>query len=156
MVTNQDIARQFDRIANLLELDQANPYRVQTYRRIAGIIRRSRQNLATLVRLGRDPTEIPGIGRDSAAKIREIVLTGSSHYLDRITRRVPAGLRRLQAVPGLGPQRIRQLYEKLHIQTLTELRRAARAQRIRQLSGFGPVLERKILQASQPRARSSR
>ncbi len=142
---NREIAERFDRIADLLELDQANPYRVQAYRRAAGIIRTYRRNLAEMVTKQEDLTEIPGVGPDTAAKIREIVLTGSSHFLDKIQERVPAGLQRLQRIPGLGPRRIRQLYDQLGVKTLTQLRQAARHHRIRRLNGFGPAIEAKLL-----------
>lgn len=143
--TNRVIADRFDEIAQLLELDQANPYRVQAYRRVAGIIRTLPQDLTKLVRTNTSLEDIPGIGEDSAAKIREIVLTGSSHFLDKIARQVPIGLRRLQRVRGLGPKRIKSLYENLGIKTLSELRRAARTHRLQQVRGFGPVIEQQVL-----------
>lgn len=143
--TNRQIADWFDQIADFLELDRANPYRIQAYRRSAGIIRRHPYNLAKMVMREEDLTTIPSIGPDTAAKIREIVLTGSSHFLDRIARQVPSGLRRLRQVKGLGPKRIRSLYENLGVQSLGELRQAARQHRIRAVPGFGPAIEQKIL-----------
>lgn len=147
-IANSHIAQWFDEIADFLELDQANPYRVRAYRRVAGIVRQYPRNLAKMVMHSEDLTDIPSIGPDTAAKIREIVLTGSSHFLDRIVRQVPAGLQRLRRIEGLGPKRIRSLYDNLGVKTLGELRAAARAHQIRDLPGFGPVLEERILRRS--------
>jgi DNA polymerase (family 10) len=133
-------------LADLLELDQANPYRVRSYRRAAGIIRTYRRSLAEMVLRGEDLTQIRNIGPDSAAKIREIVLTGSSHFLDKIQQQVPSGLQHLSGVPGLGPQRIRSLYEKLGIRNLTQLRQAAKSHKIQSVPGFGELIEKRILQ----------
>lgn len=147
-VSNSQIAEWFDRVADFLELDHGNPYRIRAYRRTAGMIRQYPRDLATRVMHSEDLTDIPGIGKDTAAKIREIVLTGSSHFLDRIARQVPAGLRRLRRIKGLGPKRIRLLYQNLGIKTLGDLRQAARVHQIRQISGFGPVMEARILNSS--------
>lgn len=152
--TNREIADWFDQIADFLELDRANPYRVQAYRRTAGVIRRHPHNLAKMVMREEDLTTIPSVGPDTAAKIREIVLTGSSHFLDRIARQVPAGLRRLRQVKGLGPKRIRSLYENLGVTTLGELREAARSHQLSEVPGFGRDLEKKILRRSQAPAKS--
>jgi DNA polymerase (family 10) len=145
IATNSQIADWFDKVADFLELDNANPYRIQAYRRAAGTIRQHPRDIARMVMASEDLTGIPNIGPDTAAKIREIVLTGSSHFLDRIARQVPVGLRRFRRIAGLGPKRIRKIYQALGITTLKELRQAALNQQIRQVPGFGIALENNIL-----------
>jgi len=157
VVTNRQIADWFDKVADFLELDSANPYRIQAYRRAAGTIRQHPRDIARMVMMSEDLTDIPNIGQDTAAKIREIVLTGSSHFLDRIARQVPVGLRRFRRVPGLGPKRIRQIYKYLGITSLKELRQAAKDHQIQEVPGFGPALEQKILDSSaRPSANSAK
>lgn len=145
MKTNEEIATTFEEIANLLELDQANPYRVEAYRRAATVIRHWPEQLINLIRRGEPLTSLPGVGEDLAAKIREMILTGSSHYLDRIKRTIPSGLQELHRIPGLGPKRIVTLYRELGVHTLEELRQAAEQGKIRQLPGFGYAAESRIL-----------
>lgn len=147
VVTNYQIADWFDKVADFLELDDANPYRIQAYRRAAGTIRRHPRDIARMVMMSEDLTDIPNIGPDTAAKIREIVLTGSSHFLDRIARQIPSGLRRFRQIPGLGPKRIRKLYRYLGITTLRDLRQAARHHQVQKVPGFGKVLEQRIIKS---------
>lgn len=156
MKTNEEIATTFEEIADLLALDQANPYRIEAYRRAAVIIRHWPEQLVNLIRRGEPLTSLPGIGEDLAAKIREMILTGSSPYLDRIKRVIPSGLQELHQIPGLGPKRISTLYRELGIHTLEELRQAAEQGRVRHLPGFGYTAESRILHAiNQLRSTSS-
>lgn len=145
MESNTEIAAQFDDIAELLDLDQANQYRVQAYRQVARQLRDETRDIALLVKRGEDITAIPGIGENSAAVIRELVLTGSSHYFDKIRMQTPAILRRLLQVPGLGPVRIKQLYFSRGIRTLAQLKQVAQKGELRNLPGFGERLEQRIV-----------
>lgn len=100
-----------------------------------------------LLAAGEDPTRLPGIGEDLAAKMREIAATGRCALLDRLRRELPPAITELLHIPGLGPKRVRALWHDLDVQTLEQLYRAARDGRIRQLAGFGEKSELKILQA---------
>lgn len=146
-IHNEDIARIFDQIADLLEIEQANPFRVRAYRNAARSIRGLGRELADLVAENADLTELPAIGDDLAKKIREILATGTAKALDELRRRVPVGLEELLNLPGLGPRRVRRLYEDLDIKSLDALEEAARAGRVRELDGFGARSEAKILDA---------
>lgn len=144
---NEDIARIFDEIADLLEIEQANPFRIRAYRNAARSIRGLGRELADLVADQQDLTELPGIGADLAKKIREILATGTAQALEDLRSRVPAGLEELLKLPGLGPRRVRRLYEDLDIKGIDALEQAARAGRISELDGFGKRTEAKILDA---------
>jgi DNA polymerase (family X) len=146
-IHNEDIARAFDEIADLLEIDEANPFRVRAYRNAARSVRELGRELADMVAAGEDLTELPAIGDDLAAKIEQMVKTGHMQALDKLHRRLPAGLEPLMQLPGLGAKRVAALYRKLGIDGLAALRRAADAGKIRLLAGFGEKTEARILEA---------
>jgi DNA polymerase (family 10) len=146
-VHNADIAMVFDEIADLLELEEANPFRVRAYRNAARVVGDLGRDIAGLVQAGADLTELPGIGEDLAGKIAEVATTGSCALLKDLRRRTPRALARLLTVPGLGPKRVRVLHRALGIRTIDQLARAARAGRIQALPGFGAKTEQNILRA---------
>lgn len=155
-VHNEDVAAIFDEMADLLEIEAANPFRVRAYRNAARNIRGLDRELAAMLNAGEDLTRLPGIGKDLAAKIREIVGSGHARALDRLHREVPASLAQLLGVPGLGPKRVRAVYETLNIRTLKQLERAARTGRLAELPGFGVKLQQRILEAVRAHAGSDK
>ncbi len=146
-IHNEDIARAFDEIADLLEIEEANPFRVRAYRNAARSLRGMEQEVADLVDEGADLTKLPGIGKDLAAKIKEMIETGKIGALERLHEEVPASVEDLLHIPGLGPKRVKTLYHSLGIETTTQLAQAVKAGRVRGLPGFGSGIEQKILQA---------
>ena len=146
-VHNADIATIFTEIADLLEIEQANPFRIRAYRNAARIVGDLRRELRTMVEHGEDLTALPGIGHDLAARIVEIVETGHCQALDKLHAGLPPAITELLHVPGLGPKRVRTLWHELDIQTAEQLARAARDGRIRALPGFGTRTEANILRA---------
>jgi DNA polymerase (family 10) len=146
-IHNADIAAIFDEIADLLEIEGANPFRVRAYRNAARTIQTLGPSLKSLLDKGEDLTRIPGIGQDLAAKIKEIIDTGECGALKELHQRVPAALAALLKIPGLGPKRVRALHEALGVNTAAQLQRAVRDGRIRDLPGFGEKTERHILEA---------
>src|SRR6266849_10206042 len=115
---NPDIARLFDEVADLLEIQDANPFRVRAYRNAARTIRDFPEPLTDLVRAGaQDLTEIAGIGDDLAEKITEIVTTGELGLRRQLAKKLPAGLLDLLRIPGLGPKRVKLLYKKLKVKS---------------------------------------
>ena len=96
---------------------------------------------------GEDLTRLPGIGKDLAAKIEEILATGHAKALDKLHKEVPASLEALLKIPGLGPKRVKALYKELQINTLKQLENAARQGRLSALPGFGAKTEQRILEA---------
>lgn len=145
-VHNADIAAVFEQIAELLELQGANPFRVRAYRNAARTVGDHGRDLATRVVSGEPLPKLPGIGKDLSAKIREIATTGHCALLERLHHQVPAALTELLRVPGLGPKRVRALHQGLAVNTVAQLRKAAQAGRIRELPGFGAKTEQRILQ----------
>ena len=144
-VHNTDIAEKFSRLAELLEIQGANPFRIRAYRKAAQTIESLPHSVASMLAEGADLSELPGIGEDLAAKIQEIVQTGHLSLLDQVSSQLPGQLAELAKIPSLGPKRVKLLYDTLGIQDLKGLAKAAQAGTIRQLHGFGPKIEEKIL-----------
>ncbi len=145
-VHNTEIAALFNRLADLLEVEGTNPFRVRAYRNAARTIANLAQNLTDLVETGRNLSELPGIGEAIAKKIETIVESGRLPQLEKVEARTPAALSTLMKIEGLGSKRVKTLYQKLKIRSLEDLDRAARSGRIRELEGFGKKTEDMILQ----------
>jgi DNA polymerase (family 10) len=151
-VHNADITAIFEEIADLLEIEGANPFRIRAYRNAARILGDLPQEARLLVERGDDLTRLPGIGSDLAAKVSEIVSSGHCSLLDRLRREVPPAITELLKIPGLGPKRVKALYHDLDVQTTEQLHRAALDGRIRALHGFGEKTEQNILQSLEAHA----
>ncbi|MEJ2106780.1 MAG: DNA polymerase/3'-5' exonuclease PolX [Acidiferrobacteraceae bacterium] len=145
-VHNEDIAVQFEEIADLLEIQEANPFRVRAYRNAARTVRGLGRELSELLAQGEDLTRLAGIGKDLAGKIEEMLRTGQTRALKDLHRELPASLEDLLHISGLGPRKVKVLYTELGIKTLSQLEKAARAGRVRELDGFGARTEQKILE----------
>ena len=148
-ILNPDIVHIFDEIADLLEIEDANPFRVRAYRNAARLLQGLSSDVKTMVEAGEDLTELPGIGDDLAKKIIEIVTTGHCSFLEKLEKQTPPALTELLKVPGLGPKRVKALWHELDVETVDQLTRAAREGRIRSVPGFGEKTETRILEALQ-------
>ena len=148
-VSNANIARLFSRLADLLEIDGANPFRVRAYRNAAQTIHSHSRSMADMVALEEDLSELPGIGKEIAAKIQTIVESGRLPQLEQIETRVPAELSDMMQIEGLGPKRVKTLYQELNIRSFDDLKRAARTGSIRDIPGFGRKTEKTILKRVQ-------
>lgn len=146
-VQNADIAAMFNRLADLLEIEGANPFRIRAYRNAARTLEELPKSVGALLKEGKDLSELPGIGEDLARKIAEAIESGRLKALEEVERRTPKTLADLVALPGLGPKRVKELHEVLKIRSLEDLGRALRAGRLRKLPGFGAKTEEKILHA---------
>lgn len=143
---NIDYARVFEEIADLLEIQGANPFRVRAYRNGARTLETLSQPIESVLKDENARLEdLPAIGKDLAAKIRELYETGKLESLEELKREVPGTLIEIMNIPGLGPKRARQLWEGLEITTVAELEAAARDGRLDELPGFGKTLESRIL-----------
>ena len=140
-IQNAEIADLLNQEAELLDIQGANPFRVRAYRRAAQTIEALPRSVASLVAAGEDLAELPGIGEDLASKIKGIVQSGRFNALETLKREVPGELAAMAALPGLGPKRVKRLYDELGVQTLDDLRRAIEAGRLRVLKGFGAGIE---------------
>ncbi|HEU0188433.1 MAG TPA: DNA polymerase/3'-5' exonuclease PolX [Gallionella sp.] len=154
-VHNADITAIFSEIADLLEIQGANPFRIRAYRNAARILEDLPQEARLLVGRGDDLTRLPGIGTDLAGKINEIITTGRCGLLERLHRELPPAITELLKIPGLGPKRVKALYHDLDVQTIEQLHRAAQDGRIHALPGFGEKIEQNILQSVEAHASKS-
>jgi DNA polymerase (family 10) len=145
--SNAEAAAIFDEIADLLEVQGGNAFRVRAYRNAARTLTDLGRSAKEMLEAGEDLDDLPGIGKDLAGKIAEIVATGSCAQLDALRTELPAGITQLLRLPGIGPKRVQALRAALGVQSLADLRAAAEQERIRTLRGFGPEAERRILDA---------
>jgi DNA polymerase (family 10) len=151
-VYNADIANVFDEIADYLEIDGENPFRVRAYRNAARTVRGLGPELKDMVAQKEDLSQLPGIGKELTAKIHEILNTGTARALKKLQAKIPPEVRQILKLPNLGPKRVRVLYHDLKIQSLDELRQAAKDGRIRELPGFGKKTENQLLAAVEAHA----
>lgn len=143
---NSAIAKIFDEVADLLEIQNANPFRVRAYRTASRTLEGLTESLSDLVRQSDKSLQgIPGIGADLAGKIRTIVETGQLPQLEELRAAIPAGVVAMLRVPGLGPKKAHLLHQELGIDSLDALKEAAQAGRIAGLKGFGKKTEQQIL-----------
>ena len=145
-VKNIDIANIFDRLADLLELEGENPFRVRAYRNAAATVENLPQNLEEMVKKGDDLTSLPAIGNDLAQKINDIVNHKEIDLLKRLEEKNPIDFEELNRIQGLGPRRIKKLYEILNVQNIDDLYHAAEEQKIRDMPGFSKKIEEHILE----------
>ena len=146
-VHNSEIAGMFDHLADLLEIEGANRFRVRAYRSAADTIRDQSREVADMLEDGEDLSEPPGIGEDLAGKIAEIVETGRLPLLEETAEDVPEGMREATRIPGIGPKRARALFEALEIDTLENLKAAAEDGQVAEIDGSGPKTQAKIREA---------
>lgn len=146
-VQNAEIAAMFDQTADLLEIKGENQFRVRAYRRAARTVEGLPQSVRAMLAKEEDLAELPGIGKDLAGKIADIVASGHFTLLDQLKRKLPGELGDMAALPGLGPKRIKLLYDKVHVRTLDDLRKAIKVGKLHGLHGFGPVIEKKLAAA---------
>jgi DNA polymerase (family X) len=148
---NPAIARILREIADLLEIKDENPFKIRAYRNGADIVANHPHHLAGLDAAAL--REIPGIGKDLAARILEIATTGGSTYHRELVAEFPPTVLDLLHLQGVGPKTVAMLYRELGIRTIDELQGAATDGRIRRLRGMGPRKEALILKALEERSR---
>jgi len=140
---NQEIAKIFNDIADLLEIKGENPFRIRAYRRAAQNVEGLTKDVAETPQEGL--MKVPGIGKDLAGKIEEYVRTGRLQFYEDLKREVPGGLSQLLSVPSLGPKTAKRLFEKLDIRDIDSLEKLAREHKLCGLSGIKEKTEENIL-----------
>jgi DNA polymerase (family 10) len=145
--TNAEIARVFARLATLLEIDGANPFRVRAYREAARVIESTAEPIRALSAEEGRLEKLSGIGKDLAQKIRDVVATGTTELYEQMCAKMPAEVAELTELQGLGPKRVKILYEKLGVRGRDDLLRAVEAGKLRELAGFGEATEKNLAKA---------
>lgn len=147
-VTNPQIAEVLFNIATLLEMQQANPYRIAAYRNAATLLMQRKESVAAAIQHG-EPIVVPGIGDRLRRKITELVLSGRMMFYDDLCEEsLPDDVRELMRVPQVGPRTALRLSGQLGIHSVRELCEAAESQRLREYYGFGPRRERSLADAA--------
>ncbi|HYQ99603.1 MAG TPA: helix-hairpin-helix domain-containing protein, partial [Casimicrobiaceae bacterium] len=146
-VRNLAVAALLAEIADRLEIEGGNPFRIRAYRNAARIVQDLQRDVTQITERGETLAGTPGIGADLAGKIGELATRGSCDVLEHLRREMPPAVTELLKVPGLGPKRVKTLWHDLDVQTPEQVLRAARDRRIRELHGFGEKVERNIEEA---------
>ncbi|MBZ5556856.1 MAG: DNA polymerase/3'-5' exonuclease PolX [Acidobacteriia bacterium] len=146
---NLAISRILQEIADLLEIKGENPFKIRAYRNAADIAGNHPHELALLDVSGL--REIPGIGKDLAARIRDIAETGDTPYHQELLAEFPSTILDVLHLQGVGPKTVATLYRELGVKTVDDLEAAAKSGRIRSMKGMGPKKEALILKAIEER-----
>jgi len=141
---NTEVAEFFDSIADLLEIMNDNVFKIRAYRKAALNIRTMSEAIEKVAGEGR-LEEVPGIGKDLAAKIAEIIKTGRLKHYEELKKKVPRAILEMMTVPGIGPRKASLLYEKFKIKNVAQLEKMARAHKISGLPGLKEKTEENIL-----------
>ncbi|MEW6042221.1 MAG: helix-hairpin-helix domain-containing protein, partial [Elusimicrobiota bacterium] len=141
---NKEVAKLLYEIAELLSLAGENPFKIRAYERGSQTIDSLTGDIEELAREGK-LQEIPGIGEGMSEKITEYLKTGHLKYIDELKKNFPEGLLEIMAIPGIGPKKAKIMYDKLKISSVSELRKAAKEGRLRDLPGFAEKTEQNIL-----------
>mgnify|MGYP000713561241 CR=1 FL=1 len=132
---NQEVARLFRDIADILQIKGANPFRIRAYQKAAQNIESLSEDIAQISEEGR-LTSIPGIGKDLSEGIEEFLATGTTRAFEELKKSIPLGLLELLSIPSLGPKTAKLFYEQLGIKDLKGLQDALRKGKLTQLYGI--------------------
>ncbi len=144
---NLDVARTLTMLADLLEIQGANPFRIRAYRNAVNTVNGLSRPLHDMVEAGEDLTELPGIGDNVAAHIEELLRTGSIDRLREVEAEIPRSLVELMSLEGVGPKKAKKLYDELGVGTVDDLERELDTGRVEELGGFGARSVAKIRDA---------
>ncbi len=143
---NSEVADRFRMMADLLSIKGANEFRIRAYRNAAQTVSNLSDNLVDMVNNNVDLTKLDGIGKDLAGKIEEMVKDGKISELEDLKKEISPEVAEMLNITGLGPERVKTIYNELHVKKITELKKAAEEKKISQLSGLGDKTENTILE----------
>ena len=144
---NSEIASRFDELADLLELQGANPFRLRAYRNAARTIGSLPEAISDLAQDGAKSLQsIQGIGKDLSEKLVTVVETGELPQLEELREQIPTGVVMMLRIPGIGPKKVAMIFNELGVTTLDQLREAAEQGQIAELKGFGAKTATTILE----------
>ncbi len=149
---NREVVEIFSQVADMLAIRGDQVHRILAYRKAAESIEALGRDINVVHAEGK-LTDIPGIGDTLAAKIEEMLTTGHLTFYDKLAKEIPPSLVDMLRVEGLGPKRVKQIYDVLKITTMAELTAAAREGKLRDLPGMGAKSEAKLLAGIEALAR---
>lgn len=144
---NLDIARTLEELADLLEIQGANPFRIRAYRNAVKTVEGLSRPIRAMLEAGEDLAQLPAIGKDLAEHIAELVRTGRMTRLEKLAEEIPRSLVELMRLDGVGPKKARKLFDALDVRTVDDLEAELKAGRVETLDGFGKKSAEKILRA---------
>ena len=146
-MNNFKIAKIFYLIAEYLEMEE-DPFRPKAYQKVAFILESMEKDVGEIYRKQglKGLKEIPGVGTGIASRIEEYLKTGKIKFYERLKKKTPVDVEELTAVEGMGPKRIKILYQKLGVKNIKDLEKAAKTHKIASLFGFGEKSEQNILE----------
>jgi len=144
---NQEIAKVLYEIADYLEMDEI-AFKPYAYRKVAEVLEGLEEDVENIYKKGGKGAleKIPGVGKNIAEKIEEYLKTGKIKYYEEFKKKMPINLKELIAVEGMGPKKVKVLYQKLGVRNLKDLEKAAKTHKIASLFGFGEKTEKNILE----------
>ena len=143
-MNNADIAKTFERLANLLELKGESSFKTQAYRKAARVIKQLPADIEILAREHK-LKDIPGVGQAIAKKISQLVTTGKMDLYEKVSAEFPQGIIDIMDVPGIGPKLAARLFSGLHITNVNELRTAIEDGHVASLPRVGTKMAQNIL-----------
>ena len=143
---NAELARAFERIADLMEIGGGDRFRIQSYRRAARTLGDTAEDLVELAGRGR-LTDLPGIGKGAAERIKQFIDTGHIDVLDQLQEKLPAGLLALLGIQGMGPKKVAVAYDRLQVSTIDDLKKVIESGALAGLPGFGATSVSKIAES---------
>ncbi len=141
-MTNKDIAKAFQELAQLMELHQENPYKIRSYENAYLKLRKLDEPLATLS--ADEIAQLPGVGAAITAKIQELLHTGELEALQTYQAKTPAGVVEMLQINGFGPKKIRSIWKELGVESIGELQYALNENRLLELKGFGEKTQEEL------------
>lgn len=144
---NLDVARTLTTLADLMEIQGANAFKIRAYRNAVNTVNSLSRPLTAMVEAGEDLTELPGIGKSVATDITELLTTGAVARLESLSEEFPTTLVELMRLDGVGPKKARKLFDELDVETVDDLERELEAGRVETLDGFGKKSADKVRRA---------
>lgn len=145
-MNNAEIAARLYKMAEMLEFQGENPFKIRAYTKAARNIKNLEEDIHRICERG-ELENIPGVGKAIAGKIEEMLTTGTFEAYEKIKKETPVDVGKLMDIPGIGPKTIQLLHTHLGVKTVEDLKNAAQTHRIRRLPRMGVKQEERILRA---------